>query len=283
MTDSRLAFALFCYPRGSMYLPAMVRWLSTFLPSFFHPLCHCHHFLKFTLFSTLPAHPASWSNKVSIPKQILFLHTLHCSVSTNSLSVSSPALLCSYNKSSVSTLELVLDFHWPTYIYRWKSRYSPWTRRRRCFICIARTKLENCTRHWNISSTTSVGYLARNGMDALVERLSTLTVFYCKFHFNVRQWETYEPVRSDLVVEGTTFSIGAIFGYNQYLGILRYSQSTGIAEFVHRRSAERVVRRVPGSVLVDSAPAVGIQYVSDWYVFSLVRECEVIKICRFSP
>ncbi|PBK63198.1 hypothetical protein ARMSODRAFT_1024227 [Armillaria solidipes] len=75
----------------------------------------------------------------------------------------------------------------------------------------------------------------------------------------------FDCVVFELAVKGATLNIGAIFvGHRRYLGILQYSQSTGTAEFMPRRSTDRVIRRVRGTIIFEDMSAIRIQYVSDW-------------------
>ncbi|KAK0488145.1 hypothetical protein EDD18DRAFT_1110518 [Armillaria luteobubalina] len=68
----------------------------------------------------------------------------------------------------------------------------------------------------------------------------------------------------DLVVGNAPQNICAIFVQCRFLGILRYSQSTGAAEFVRRRSVDRMVYWGPReTIIVDAVPDVEIQHVGD--------------------
>ncbi|KAK0482913.1 hypothetical protein EDD18DRAFT_1112430 [Armillaria luteobubalina] len=76
----------------------------------------------------------------------------------------------------------------------------------------------------------------------------------------------------NLVVENAPQNICAIFMQCRFLGVLRYSQSTGPAEFVHHHSVDRMVYWGPWeTIIVDAVPDVEIQHVGDWYMYSLVH------------
>ncbi|KAK0207759.1 hypothetical protein IW262DRAFT_1302424 [Armillaria fumosa] len=75
----------------------------------------------------------------------------------------------------------------------------------------------------------------------------------------------------DLVVENAPQNICAIFVQCRFLGILHYSQSTSAAEFMCRRSVNRMVYWGPQeTIIVDTVPDVEIQHVGDWYMYSLI-------------
>ncbi|KAK0505502.1 hypothetical protein EDD18DRAFT_1098852 [Armillaria luteobubalina] len=68
----------------------------------------------------------------------------------------------------------------------------------------------------------------------------------------------------NLVVENAPQNICAIFMQCRFLGILRYVQSTGAAEFVRRCSVDCIVYWGPQeTIIVDAVPDVEIQHVGD--------------------